>query len=287
MKKILATFLMFCLINPYIVMATDSHSADWGLLAYGTATDNATLDIGASEDFTFEVWYRPADSPMGNIRGQGTIPYDSNTFGAKWQTLQTREYEWEYGYDGSNYEICISTTDDNGASTENVCQNITQLTLNTWYYIAVTYDDATGAYVFYKGDEATCPTSQGAGDGTGQGINAGTSRFSMAFGDNSSGTNADGLFAEYRIWRTERTATEISDNYEPESIASGTGLLEVWKFNNVWTAEINGNTLTTVNSPSFTTTKPTITANCGGYAPKGRTEIVGARINEAKITNQP
>lgn len=72
----------------------------------------------------------------------------------------------------------------------------------------------------------------------------------------------DGLLNEGRIWGVVRTAAQINENMYKKLSGDEFGLLAYWKLNNDLTdSTLNENTLTGVNSPTFSTTVPF------GYSP--------------------
>jgi hypothetical protein len=67
----------------------------------------------------------------------------------------------------------------------------------------------------------------------------------------------DGHVDEVRIWNDVRTSTEIANYYKRQLTGTEDGLVYYWKLDNAYTdSTSNGNTLTGINTPTFSTDVP-------------------------------
>ena len=101
---------------------------------------------------------------------------------------------WMFGTDKLN-------AGHNGAW--NTVVGATSLSLNTWYFAAVTYSDSTGWKLYLNGRE----------DGTSASTTTFTGNQEIVIGAYSSGNNFTGRISNIQVYNRTLTATEIFQNY--------------------------------------------------------------------------
>ena len=101
---------------------------------------------------------------------------------------------WMFGTDKLN-------AGHNGAW--NTVVGATSLSLNTWYFAAVTYSDSTGWKLYLNGRE----------DGTSATTTTFTGNQEIVIGAYSSGNNFTGRISNIQVYNRTLTATEIFQNY--------------------------------------------------------------------------
>ena len=109
------------------------------------------------------------------------------------------------GFSGQ-HAFWMSSTDKlhaghNGAW--NTVVGATSLSLNTWYFAAVTYSDSTGWKLYLNGRE----------DGTSASTTTFTGNQEIVIGAYSSGNNFTGRISNIQVYNRALTATEIFQNY--------------------------------------------------------------------------
>lgn len=125
-----------------------------------------------------------------------------------------------------------------------------------WTHIAVSFVASTKTcQIYVNGDPVT--TTLGTNTMTGSTIYTSDTPFSIgAWRQNDSTWRdwGDGLIDEARVWNTIRTAAEIKANYQKQLVGNESGLVGYWQLNNNYLDKTsNGNTLTAVNTPVFST----------------------------------
>ena len=85
----------------------------------------------------------------------------------------------------------------------NTVVGATSLSLNTWYFAAVTYSDSTGWKLYLNGRE----------DGTSASTTTFTGNQEIVIGAYSSGNNFTGRISNIQVYNRTLTATEIFQNY--------------------------------------------------------------------------
>ena len=199
---------------------------------YASITDAAQTGLDITGDLSLECWVKLESisvTPIGLISKMGS----------------PGNYSFRVDMNKSNIYTLIS---DNGSSFGTVNMPYAAST-GVWFHIAYTYKASTGAVNLYING-----SSEGSGTNSKTSIFNGNGDFVVGA---SSNRYFDGLIDEVRVWNTERTATEIQDNYDKELIGTESNLQGYWRFNNDYTDETsNGNDLTAVNSPTFSTDVP-------------------------------
>lgn len=101
-------------------------------------------------------------------------------------------------------------------------QDVVNLTLNTWYYVAVSYDSATQTLRLYK---------NGVLISTAINIPAPINGNEVLIGAYDNGNLFNGNIDEVRIWNKVLTATDIMNHMNCELQSTETGLVAYYKFN--------------------------------------------------------
>jgi hypothetical protein len=154
------------------------------------------------------------------------------------------------------------TNTGNFISNDSVCNFTVTAYSNTWFHIAYVYTAASGKVEFFlngvsQGSITSQPTSLFNGTDP------------TAIGTDSSlndGSTFDGQISLARVWTTTRTGAQLLANY-CNVLGSTTNLGAEYTLNNVLTDNSgNGNTLTNLNTATFTTDTP---STCAAVATTG------------------
>jgi len=126
------------------------------------------------------------------------------------------------------------------------------LTLNSWKHLAVTWTAASHSAEFFLNGN-----SLGTSSGSYTSISDNTSAFAIGSQDTDLGSYFNGQIDECRLWNIVRTVDEIYSYKDVQISASTVGLVGYWQLNNDWADQTaSNNTLTAVNTPTFTTDTP-------------------------------
>ena len=227
----------------------NTHSLDLELDSsrYAYAGDSVSLSI--TGDFTFEAWVKFESTPGAggwyHILAKDSGLADTN-----------RSYSWVLRNDTG---LKMFAYVFNSAGNPDARYWAWTPTTGVWYHIAVTCDIsqavATELEFFVDG------VSQGNGTASSDvgvtAINDSTVNFTI--GARNNGLYFDGCIDEVRVWNDIRSVAEILANKDRELTGGEANLAAYWKLNNSYLdATANGNTLTAVNSPVFSTDIPFI-----------------------------
>jgi len=167
----------------------------------------------------------------------------------------SRSWHWEFD---NNNKLGGTVHDDGTANVGHYRQyvaNTATATVGVWQHYAISYDGSTQTLVVIKDGSTVLPMT--LVDGTGC-----TSIFDNPTADLLIAGYADdywvnGLFNEVRIWSDVRTPAEIQANYTKQLLGTEANLEGYWRFNNNGLdLTVNGNDLTLINSPTYSTTVP-------------------------------
>jgi len=192
-------------------------------------SDASQTGLDITGDITIEFWMKPETVAF-------SIPVGKFTGGAS----------------SRSYAVLLSGATSFQFAVRGILASLSSTTsvlVGEWIHVAITRSSATGTILLYINGllEDTRVGSTGT-------LNNTTTEFAIG---RSGGFNYDGLIDEVRIWNDIRTASEIEDNYDKELIGTESNLQGYWKLNNNYTDETsNGNDLTAVNSPVFSTDVP-------------------------------
>ena len=221
--------------------AGNTHSIDLELASTQqlTADDSASLSI--TGDMTIECWVKIESQPANN---------KSLTIVSKTDSDTQRSYRFFNENLAGTVSLALGISSDGSAQT--VKRVTYTITTATWTHLAVVYTAAGGTIDFYVNGAQQGTQQSGAPTS----IFDGTALLSIGANNDGGEDHFDGLIDDVRIWATTRTEAQINDNKSLE-IDSAASLNGSWHLNNVLTdSSGNSNTLTNVNSATFTTDVP-------------------------------
>lgn len=207
-------------------------------------SDNQQTGLDITGNLTIELWVRPEISSW-------TIGGETWTLIDKWYAaggIEKRSFSLIYMF---NDRLRFSIS-DNGMSDGHVSWNDYYINLSTtnWTHIAVTYNAIAGTGDWYINGSLVQSFS-------GWLHSIYNSTAPVEIGHSQGNNYFDGLIDEVRIWNTERTSAEIITSKNAELSGNEPGLMGYWKFNgNFLDSSPNGNHLTGVNSPTFSSDTP-------------------------------
>lgn len=224
-------------------MATKSAVVAVASDQYFTAANSASLAI--TGDLTFEGWFKLTST--GTAQMMASRGWDATQAGHNW---------WFY------YTVNAMTVLISNGSTEHIDGPSWTPTAGVWYHLAFAYNAAAGRVRFYVDG-----TQQGA-DFTGFPTSINNTSKATCVGTllSSSGGNDgvgwNGGIALCRIWNAELSAATVSASKCTIFGGAQTNMVAEWAFINdaLTDASGNSNTLTNVNSATFSTSLPTCLA---------------------------
>ena len=208
-------------------------------------SDSQQIGLDITGDMTIEIWVKLKSAPKNN-----------ETFwlvSKRTHIGDQRAYGFWYEKNSSDITSLRFEVSSNGIGK---IPTIVWVTLNTgiWYHLAVVYDASAGTTDFYI---------NGSQQGTQQfGLDISIFNSSANFQIGSSDFQSpaeyfDGFIDEVKIWNIKRTQTEIQNTMNTELTGTEHGLMGYWKFNgNFLDYSPNGNHLTGVNSPTYSSDTP-------------------------------
>lgn len=198
-----------------------------------TAVDSATLDEAVP--FTLEMWIKLASAPSN----------DSYVLMSK-SGAGANGYVWRYQDISGQKKLNLVK-----AAVVDQDVNITALTIGTWYHIAAVQTSTQVEY-FVDG------SSVGTFSNSSAYISSGTNLTRLGLVGGAGGSNFDGQMSLVRFWQTNRSATDISTN-KCNVLGSTTNLGAEWTLDNTLNDNSgNSNTLTNVNTVTFTSDVPSV-----------------------------
>lgn len=215
-------------------------------LQYARANDSATLDIAA--DLTIEGWYKFSTTPSSGA---------AYILGAKWlRGTNQRSYQFQLFNNAGTFQLRALISAD-GSTNDDITVAWTPST-GVWYHLAFKFTAATSKYDFYVGTETTDDAQQGTQQtGTKTAIKVGTARYYLTSNDGDEGSGQiDGRVCLQRLWAEGRSLANINAN-RWKNLGATTNLAAEYTLDNVYTDNSgNSNTLTGVNTPTFSTDVP-------------------------------
>ena len=205
--------------------------------------DGAQTGLDLTGSFTIEAWVKPATQiPAGQ----------EYVIVSKWSaTVADKSYIFLYYHDGTATSLKLataatSTSDDVGGGVAYV------LPLNIWTHVAVVFTASTGTAEFFVNAK-----SIGTATGFGQTVNNGTGQFQIGTRQGIASVAFDGYIDEVRVWNVARTAGQLASSHNTIMLGTQSGLVGSWRFTCDYIDDSgNGNTLTPVNYPAFSTDTP-------------------------------
>jgi hypothetical protein len=189
--------------------------------------------ILTNRTFTIEGWYR-------------VIGYTSNYF-----SFLDKQNSWyfEYSKPDTAWTFVVPGPPTAKAHLE--------ITTNTWYHIAVTYDGNTNTLKFYSNGQLINTLSKSYSFATN------TNPLYVAYGISGSPEHGKGRYDEIRIWNIARTDAEIASNYNKILSGGENGLVMYLKLNEgsgdiVYDTSPNVNNGTLLDGPIWSKDGPTL-----------------------------
>lgn len=205
---------------------------------YATITDAAQTGLNWAGDFTVEGYFRP-ESLSGAYM----------TLASRY-TVTGNQRSWWLAYRPVAETVALIVSND-GSATEELSVAYT-LSTATWYHIAAAWDASAATFeLFING------VSQGTDTGVITSLHDSTGTIDIGRINNATPYYFDGLINNLRFWDTLRNVTDINNNKD-KVITSHANLKGSWysKNNNHQDLTANGNDLTAVNAPVFSSTTP-------------------------------
>lgn len=208
---------------------------------YFTAIDSTSLSI--TGDLTIEAWVNLSAGIPNNTAEEVVSKYVGGT--------SSRSYYFQLLNIGGQYQMGLGIRNSSAGTEVEKRVNITTPTTGTWYHYAATYN--TAGEVKYYVDSSQVGVTQ---TGYPTSIQDTTTAVWIGNDPDGSGYLLNGQIDEIRVWAAERTSTELNDN-KCVAIDSAANLNASWHLDNsLVDSSGNSNTLTNVNSATFTTDFP-------------------------------
>jgi len=207
-----------------------------------SAVDAASLKPSAN--FTIEFWVKPASTPASYANIFQSYSENTNQAGIIVGLLSSNKIQFISGRNTGNVE----GTDFKNLTSVNTITNDN----STWTHIACVYD-STNMYIYFNG---TLDTSVAWANNPGY---AATNYVRIGC-RNITGTNDffwDGVIDDVRLWNTDRTQTQISNNKDIELTGSETNLQAYWPYEST----LGTTTSTSTSSSTSTSTSTTSTSS--------------------------
>ncbi len=208
----------------------EASSSQYADIADGSQTG---LDMGASQDFTVELWVKPESFGTFNyILSKGDTGASEKWYGFFVNTGGSNEVVWNIDDGTTRYNVIGSTA----------------LSTGTWTHIAGVRSGTT-MELFINGVSDGSTSDANIANDLGN-------TYEFALGRRSSAASLDryfdGLIDDVRVWSTARNAATIAGEKDMELLGNETNLQGYWRLNNDYTdATSNGNDLTASGSPVF------------------------------------
>lgn len=225
---------------------TQTHSLDLesGSSQYASIADASQVGLDLAGDFTIEAWWKPE-----NITSDSFIINKGDFTGA---TIQYMLF-WA-GSDGLYLRV---SDDGTNAGTHAITWKTTGgINVGEWQHIAVTFSISGETATCYINGQSVTFTKT-AGTTIGASLYNGAAAVRVGARDNGGvGSYLDGLLKDLRVFSDIRTQAEIIADARTQNVVDA-NLKAEWNFNNAYTdSSGNGNTLTAVNTPVFSTDIP-------------------------------
>jgi hypothetical protein len=237
------------LISLYFITATtalaeNTHSVTTSAPnnQYLALPDAGATSVDVTSSFTIEAWVK-----------LNSIPTSVFTIASKWNEVNfDRNYSLEYTIiNGTDAYIQLGINDTGEIGHGNNLGILYTLPIGEWQHIAVTYNTSNTTAKFYVNGVLV-----GQAQGTIASLTNGNAEFRIGSRQYDN-THFDGHIDEVRLWHTVRSEGEIVANFLNELSLPQANLGGYWKLNqNGLDASGNGNNLTPVGNPVFSTDKP-------------------------------
>lgn len=237
----------------------------------GTGTVTATAGSGGTI-----AWSVGGAGAVGRIN----INYYTSYTGTTTPTLNAIQDNNLAG--STTYQARLGIS-QNGSVAEYLTQNLPTITTGTWNRLSISWTAATSTAIFYLNAQAI-----GTSVGTKTAIHDNASLLYIGANKVSAVQNFfNGLIDDVRVWSTAQTAAQIFNNNQIQLNGTEGGLQGYWELNNSASDQTaNANTLTLVNSPTYSTDVPFSYATTAlnidqSYTTTGSTYTIPTTISEA------
>jgi hypothetical protein len=185
------------------------------------------------------------------------IGVDYNLVSKNYRPLADNSRSYNIGFSSAN-KMALTVTDDGTASSGHFRQyyaDVATTVVGAWQHYAVSYNGSTQTLVVIKDGSTVVPMT--LIDGTGCTHMFDNPTADLQIGGYNDIYYIDGLMNEVRIWSDVRTPAEIQANYTKQLLGTEANLEGYWRLNNNGLdLTVNGNDLTLVNSPTYSTDVP-------------------------------
>lgn len=219
---------------------------------YAAIADASQTGLDLSTSFTIEAWIKLESLP--------------STAGDIFSIAQKYDYaagQRQYGFyitTANKLHVVFFGNVSGTPNSQFSCDTVFDSgDLGVWQHVAVAVNISTPSATFYIDGVAQTDTASSTAATS---IANGTAYFAIGAYDITSSAEGffDGKISLVRVWSTERSSSDISDNI-CNVLGSTTNLKGEWTFDNVYTDNSgNGNTLTSSGSPVFSSDVP---STCG------------------------
>jgi hypothetical protein len=238
-----------------VLTALSGTTADWQTPSLGLPSNDKALAVVRASNQGAGI----TDAAQTGLDITGDITLQAWVF---WDSLGLNQYFLGKNGTGgvpTSYEMRITTANSmafmwyNGISTVQVTQAPdTPFETGRWYHLTMSRQQSSGNVKFYvNGLQNGSTQVSGPGDAitdSGKPFHVGSNQASFAL---------DGKIDEARVWNIERTPADILADYLLVLAGTEAGLQGYWRLDGDYTDETaNGNTLTPVNSPTFSEDVP-------------------------------
>jgi hypothetical protein len=223
----------------------NTHSLDLESSSSQYAERNDTASLSITGNFTIECWVKFESLPSSG---------NKMFFVNKWTTVSNQR-SYQFGLENSGGTLRLFGGVSNDGTGESLFSSNWTPSTGIWYHVALVYITSGSSNVqFYVSGAA----QGGAQDVADWSPFDSTARFVIGAQEGASYSGFyDGLIDDVRIWSTNRSSTEISNNKDKELVGNETNLVGYWKLNNNYTdSTANANDLSSVGSPVFSTDVP-------------------------------
>lgn len=233
----------------------NTHSLDLELSSsqHAYTADSAALSI--TQSFTVECW--------GTFESLSGVGITDTLAGKYLTTTNKRSYWFGLTNNSGTYELRGVISPDGNTSAGDDKRVAWTPSTSTYYHMVMVYDHTVPETRFYIGTTTGDDAQQGSSQAnSSSSIHENDSRFAIGAIDSSTTPQLfhDGLIDEVRVWNVARSLTQINQLKYKQVISPLPNLVACYNLNNNYSDKSgNGQTLTAVNTPVFSTTIVTLT----------------------------
>jgi hypothetical protein len=233
-------------INSAIAANLSSIVLNRGSIQGACITDENHTELDLLSSFSVAGWVKLDSQPAQDDAFHIFAKQNGNS--------PDRAYQMYYQDSGGVKMLGIALSAD-GDTQKNFDVNAS-LNLNEWYHVAFVFTAGTNIEIFLNGnsigsDSLDVPSSlHNSANNACVGV--------LRQGESLPQLSWDGKIDDIRVWNRALSSSEIVNLYNnPENFSNGSNLAGWWKFDNDYTdSSGNGNTLTPINDPTFSSDVP-------------------------------